>query len=92
MNDLVMAELQTKVAQAVQAHEKIQAQIRSTPTVGRHATQLSLQRRAKELREQKETWERIFHLALSEMGRVAAAKNAKANLSAMLKEERGAAE
>ena len=66
MNLLVLAKLQKLTADAVLAHEKILAKQRSTPTIGRHATQLSLQRQANELKDQLDAWERIFDLAVSE--------------------------
>lgn len=63
INPLVMAELEKARAEAARRLEQVLATQRSTPTIGRSQTQLSLQRRARELRDQVDGWTRVIVVA-----------------------------
>lgn len=60
INPLVMAELEKSHAEAKRRLEQVLATQRSTPTIGRSQTQLSLQRRVKELQDQVDGWQRVI--------------------------------
>lgn len=69
LNPLVIAELRRDQAEAKLKYEAILADQRKTPSlIGRSNIQLSLQRKAKELKDQLDTWNWLVAVAQHENG------------------------